>query len=69
MYRFVDVFKQTGDAQKAFVSALNAFVKYVASEMDYHYSEEALVNNATINELFFTRDGFFVGNCAQKIAA
>ena len=63
------MFKQTGSARKAFLSALDAFIEDVRSDMDYHYSEESLIENAVGNELFFTEDGLFVGRHVQKIAA
>ncbi|WP_297504963.1 hypothetical protein [Ferrovum sp.] len=69
MYCFVDTFKQTGSAHKAFLSALDAFVEDVRSDMDCHYSEESLIEATVGNELFFTKDGMFVGHHVQKIAA
>jgi hypothetical protein len=69
MYVFVDQFKATGNAHKAFLSALDAFVEHVRNDMDCHYSEESLIENAVGNELFFTEDGLFAGHHVQKMAA
>jgi len=56
-YTFYDEFKCTGDAFFAFESALKEFLLSVKKDIEWHYSEEAIIEHIEINNYEFTEDG------------
>jgi len=56
---FYDEFKRTGDAKGAFDDALHNFVRAVARDVEYYYSDESIEENMETNMWTFTADGKF----------
>ena len=55
--KFHDVFKETGNAMKAFKEALDAFQKAVQDDLAFAYEDEQLIEHANANEYLFMVDG------------
>ena len=56
-YTFFDEFKRTGDANHAFETAIEAFVSTVSKDIDYYFSDEAIVESIRANDYEFTEEG------------
>ena len=56
---FYDEFKRTGDAKAAFNDALFNFVRAVAKDVDYYYSDVSIDENMETNMWTFTEEGKF----------
>lgn len=56
---FYDEFKRTGDAKEAFDDALHNFVRAVANDVEYYYSDESIDGSMEANEWTFTKEGKF----------
>lgn len=56
-YSFHNEFKRTGDAFYAFQSALEEFLSLVRKDIEWHYSEEAIIECFEINGFEFTEEG------------
>ena len=56
-YSFHDEFKKTGDAFYAFNDALQTFLISVRKDIEWHYSDEAIIECIQINGYEFTEDG------------
>jgi hypothetical protein len=54
---FYDQFKRTGDAKAAFDDALHNFVKAVANDVEYFYSNESVDEHIETNMWTFTEEG------------
>jgi len=54
---FYDEFKRTGDAKSAFDDALHNFVKAVANDVEYFYSNESVDEHIETNMWTFTKEG------------
>lgn len=54
---FYDEFKRTGDAKAAFDDALHNFVKAVANDVEYFYSNESVDEHIETNMWTFTKEG------------
>jgi len=54
---FYDEFKRTGDAKAAFDDALRNFVKAVANDVEYFYSNESVDEHIETNMWTFTKEG------------
>jgi hypothetical protein len=54
---FYDEFKRTGDAKDAFDDALHNFVKAVANDVEYFYSNESVDEHIETNMWTFTEEG------------
>ena len=54
---FYDEFKRTGDAKAAFDDALHNFVKAVANDVEYFYSNESVDEHIETNMWTFTEEG------------
>lgn len=56
---FYHKFSQTGDAKGAFDDALHNFVKAVARDVEYFYSDESVDEHIETNMWTFTKEGKF----------
>lgn len=56
---FYDAWKRTGSPVDAVESALDAFFKAWAADIEDHYSDERMLENAEVNEYRFTKSGEF----------
>ena len=56
-----DEWKRTGDAFYAFQQAIEAALSEIASNVEYHYSDEYVEEMMEINEYEFTEDGESIG--------
>lgn len=54
---FYDEFKNTGDAKSAFDDALYNFVRAVANDVEYFYSDESVDEHIETNMWTFTKEG------------
>lgn len=54
---FYHKFSQTGDAKSAFDDALHNFVKAVARDVEYFYSDESVDEHIETNMWTFTKEG------------
>lgn len=56
-YTFYDEFKRTGDAKQAFETAIEVFVSAVSKDIDYYFTDEAIVESIQANDYEFTEMG------------
>lgn len=56
-YTFYDEFKRTGDAKQAFETAIEVFVSAVSKDIDYSFSDEAIIESIRANDYEFTEMG------------
>lgn len=56
-FEFYDEFKRTGDALAAFNDAIDAAVRDIREDIEYHYSDECVDESILCNEYEFTEDG------------
>jgi hypothetical protein len=56
-YAFYDEFKKTGDAHHAFETAIETFLSAVRKDIDWCFSDEAIVENIRANDYEFTEEG------------
>lgn len=54
---FYKVFKETGDALRAFNAAVDKWVKDVIADMEYHESDECMRETFNANDYYFDEDG------------
>jgi hypothetical protein len=54
---FYDEFKKTGDGFHAYEQAIESALSEINSDVEYHYSDESVIENIEINEYEFEADG------------
>ena len=63
---FRKAFKATGDAKWAFNQAMHAAFRDIVSDIEWHYSDDAVDEMMFINEYEFTADGRYSGRFNWK---
>lgn len=59
-YTFHDEFKKTGNAYAAFEAAIEQFLQSVKRDIEWHSSDEAIIEHIEINGYEFTENGVLV---------
>jgi hypothetical protein len=61
-------FSKTGDAFYAYQQAIESALADIASDVEYQYSDEAIIESIEINDYEFTEDGEIASKCFKEAA-